>query len=332
MQHLRGVNLGGWLVLERWITPSVFHGTVAEDEYGLCKEVGDKKHERLKAHRDSFITMEDFAWIEQAGLNSLRIPVPYWVFEDHGPFVHCVEYLDFAMEQATQHNLKVILDLHAAPGSQNGQDHSGRKGSVSWHQDMANIEQTVQVVERLSERYAANSALAGIELLNEPASKVPVKVLTDYYHQAYEVVRKHCGDDVAVIISDRYGYLGKTDLDDSNFVNVWADTHLYQAFALLDRQRPIHRVLKHAKEAWKQEIADIQQTFPLIIGEWSLALDKKPLRGLDDFERDKALQAYGRIQQETFSEAAGWFYWTYKTEGTGAWNFRDCTQRGWLHT
>ena len=27
--NLRGVNLGGWLVLEKWITPSLFEGLQA---------------------------------------------------------------------------------------------------------------------------------------------------------------------------------------------------------------------------------------------------------------------------------------------------------------
>lgn len=29
---LQGVNLGGWLVLEKWMTPSLFDGTTAADE------------------------------------------------------------------------------------------------------------------------------------------------------------------------------------------------------------------------------------------------------------------------------------------------------------
>ena len=33
---LRGVNLGGWLVLEKWMTPSLFDGTAAADETYFC--------------------------------------------------------------------------------------------------------------------------------------------------------------------------------------------------------------------------------------------------------------------------------------------------------
>ena len=32
---IHGVNLGNWLVLEKWMSPALFEGTTAEDEYYL---------------------------------------------------------------------------------------------------------------------------------------------------------------------------------------------------------------------------------------------------------------------------------------------------------
>lgn len=32
---IKGVNLGNWLVLEKWMNPALFEGTTAEDEYYL---------------------------------------------------------------------------------------------------------------------------------------------------------------------------------------------------------------------------------------------------------------------------------------------------------
>src|SRR5215469_12190564 len=56
---LRGVNLGAWLVLEKWMTPDTFRGADAEDEYTLCLGLGDKAKGRLDQHRDTFITASD---------------------------------------------------------------------------------------------------------------------------------------------------------------------------------------------------------------------------------------------------------------------------------
>lgn len=52
-----------------------------------------------------------------------------------------------------KYNLKVIVDLHAAPGSQNGNEHSGtRDGSQEWGTTDQNIAQTVGVIDFLASR------------------------------------------------------------------------------------------------------------------------------------------------------------------------------------
>ena len=43
MEKIRGVNLGNWLVLEKWISEDLFSGTDAEDETYLCVQLGDRK-------------------------------------------------------------------------------------------------------------------------------------------------------------------------------------------------------------------------------------------------------------------------------------------------
>lgn len=47
---LRGVNLGGWLVLEKWMTPSLFEGLQAVDETSYCVELGACAEQTLTAH------------------------------------------------------------------------------------------------------------------------------------------------------------------------------------------------------------------------------------------------------------------------------------------
>lgn len=62
---LRGVNLGGWLVLEKWMTPSVFEGLQATDETTWCAELGAAATQRLQQHWNTFITREDFVWLHE---------------------------------------------------------------------------------------------------------------------------------------------------------------------------------------------------------------------------------------------------------------------------
>lgn len=330
MEKLRGVNLGGWLVLERWITPSVFAGTAAQEETQLCMELGGQKLERLELHRQTFITEDDIQWMKKEGLNAVRVPIPYWIFGGVEPYAGCSKYLDWLMDVCLAHKLAVVIDMHAAPGSQNGNDHSGMKGKIGWPED-GNITRTLDVIEQLAQRYCKYTNLIGIELLNEPSGKISKNMLIEYYRLGYERIRKYCDDSVAVIISDTFDPKNWEDiLVEGSYTNVWLDTHLYQCFALDDKLRGIHNNIKKAKYEWHNMLKEIQAVRPVIVGEWSVSLDRKSFRGMGDFDRDKALQAYGQAQLQAFDQAAGWFYWTYKTEEVGTWNLRDVLHRGWL--
>lgn len=330
MEKLRGVNLGGWLVLERWITPSVFAGTTAQDETQLCHELGDEKHRRLDSHRQNFISKEDIKWMKRQGLNAVRVPIPYWVFGGVEPYVGCIKYLEWLMDICMVYKLGVVIDLHAAPGSQNGNDHSGIKGKVSWPEG-SNITRTLDVIEQLALSFCKYPNLIGIELLNEPSSKIPKNILIEYYRLGYERIRKYCYGSVAVIISDTFDPKNWKDIFvEDSYTNVWLDTHLYQCFALDDKLRGIHNNIKKAKYEWHNMLKEIQAKRPVIVGEWSVSLDRKSFRGMGDFERDKALQAYGQAQLQAFEQASGWFYWTYKTEQGGTWSLRHSLQKGWL--
>ena len=100
---MKGVNLGGWLVLEKWIAPALFAGVEAEDETYLCKELGrERATERLTAFRDTFIGRRDFAEIADKGFQAVRIPIPFFLFDDVGPYIHCYEYVDKAFEWAEE--------------------------------------------------------------------------------------------------------------------------------------------------------------------------------------------------------------------------------------
>ena len=78
---IKGVNLGNWLVLEKWMSPGLFAGTEAEDESQLSADLADvAKRERLKAHRDSYVTERDFAYLAHHGIDTVRIPVPFFIF------------------------------------------------------------------------------------------------------------------------------------------------------------------------------------------------------------------------------------------------------------
>ena len=176
MEQIKGTNFGNWLVLEKWMSPDLFAGTDAEDEVWLNRlEEPQKLAERVKQHRDTYVTQQDFKIVAEHGLNLVRIPVPYFIFGDVKPFIGCVEYLDRAFGWAEAYGIKILIDLHTVPGSQNGYDNGGITGVCKWCRDKEAVEFALTVLERLAEKYADRDGLYGIEVLNEPISWIVYK-------------------------------------------------------------------------------------------------------------------------------------------------------------
>lgn len=318
-------------MLERWITPSLFDGLKAWDEYNFCLELGNRKHEVLKQHRDAFITGRDFEWIAEQGFDAVRVPAGYWIFGGFEPYIGGIEYLDFAMETAGRRGLGVVIDLHSAPGSQNGFKHSGIEGKVEWHKSQSNMALTLKTIGKLAQRYKDSDNLIGIELLNEPRWDVPFDILADFYRKGYREVRKHCNERAAVIISDAFRpHDWQEALLSPAYKNVWLDIHLYQVFDSKYKGLDITGHLEKVKDEWAKTIEELQKRHPVMVGEWSLALPPRSLQGLTDKEKDRALSSYGEVQVATFSQSKMWFYFNYKTEQPSSWNARCMIEKGLL--
>ena len=330
---IRGVNLGGWLVLESWMVPDVYGGTNAPDEYTLCQTLGDKAADRLNNHRETFITDEDFRWISKCGLNAVRLPVGYWALEAPKPYVKSSAFIDFALDQAQKNNLKVLLDLHGAPGSQNGWDHSGRSGDINWPKDPKNIQETLRVLESFAQKYGQHPALFGIELLNEPRDVVPLEILQQFYQDAYARMRKHLDPGAAIVFHDSFRPLAwKKFMQEPTFSNVILDTHLYQCFDAAAHARTAQQQLEFAINR-KATLDQMQsEELPTIVGEWSLSLPGQSMRGLSPFQVAATTRAYADTQLLNYEGTRGWFFWSYKLQHqrSAEWNFRRCVERGWM--
>lgn len=322
---LRGVNLGAWLVLEKWMTPSVFAGVEASDEWSFSQLPGAR--EKLEKHRQTFITERDFAWIKAHGLDAVRLPIGYWTLEESAPYIMGAQHVDDAMRWAKQHDLQVLIDLHGAPGSQNGMDHSGRSGELGWTKP-ENIAATVRALETIAQRYGDHPNLWGIECLNEPRWDVPLEALKQFYGAAYPVVRVHLPVEKAFVMHDGFRpFSWKGFMDGPEFQNVVLDTHIYQAYTDDDRKRsPADHVIKAYDRA--RELKEIESQKWAIVGEWSSAIAWDAVKDLSPLQRELTTRGYGAAQLSSYETSHGWFYWSLKTEAQGEWNFMDMVERG----
>ena len=295
MKKIKGVNLGNWLVLEKWMLPELFEGTGAEDEVWLNRKMNPAElKEKMKEHRDTFITEQDFAFIKEQGIWLLRIPVPYFIFGDRPPFNGCVEYLDKAFDWAEKYGLQILIDLHTVPGSQNGYDNGGLTGVCKWCKNPEEVEFALTVLERLAKRYGQRQGLYGIEVLNEPISflvyatapstgkavdkeeakgsgYVPLPFLENFYRNAYRRLRKILPENKTIVFHDgfRLRHWGKF-FHKEHMKNVVLDTHIY-IFAM-ESFVPIHMpwVYQIYIKSQQRLIERIQRDVPVVVGEWCM--------------------------------------------------------------
>lgn len=296
--YIKGVNLGNWLVLEKWMSPGLFEGTTAEDEYYLPTQLPREVYEaRIRTHRAEYITERDFTRIKAMGLNTVRIPVPYFIFGDREPFIGCVEELDRAFNWAERYGLKILIDLHTAPDSQNGFDNGGISGVCKWSQEPEEVEFELTVLERLAERYGKREGLWGIEVINEPITEEtwdrmgvqerypaadPVKAegtkpntlafIRQFYLDAYERMRKYLPEEKCIVIHDAFLLKAWKDfMREDKYKNVVLDTHQYLMMAEgMGCEQSVEGYVKFIKENYEADIREMEEYFPVVCGEWCL--------------------------------------------------------------
>ena len=96
---LAGVNLGGWMVIQPWITPSLFYqfegkppAQTAMDMHGFCRVLGPTEGNRqLREHWRKWVTESDLRRLAKTGVNSVRLPVGDWIWTPYEPYVGCTD-------------------------------------------------------------------------------------------------------------------------------------------------------------------------------------------------------------------------------------------------
>lgn len=345
---IRGVNLGGWLVLEKWMAPSLFDGIApsAVDERSLFTLGGERAKADVTLFRDTFITKQDFVWLRQfGGINVVRLPLGFWCFDKHAagtPFLPTWSYVDDVFEWAEELGLKVILDFHGAAGSQNGEHHSGEVGSVRWLDDGYRAT-NLNVLLSWAKRWGRREGLLGLSLGNEVklatgtagdhmcgCYDVPDdqwNAVASFYEDAAALCRPHLRDDVVLVVDtcwegDRWsdGRLRKLPGP------VWVDYHHYQCMEDVDAGN----VHEHSTADYLfEELMMDPPPHDFIIGEFSLAL-KPEAEGYGDDGWQASF--YEHQSQIASQHTQGWFFWSYKIarDGWPHWSYRESVQRGWI--
>ncbi|KAI0539089.1 glycoside hydrolase family 5 protein [Xylaria digitata] len=389
----RGVNIGGWLSLEPFITPSLFDydsrlGIV--DEWTLCKHLGAKTTATtLEKHYATFVTEQTFKEIRNAGLDHVRIPYSYWAVQtyDDDPYLFRISwrYLLRGIEWARKYGLRVNLDLHGLPGSQNGWNHSGRLGPIGWlngtNGDL-NAQRSLDVHDRLSKFFAQDrykNIIMFYGLANEPQMvSLSASAVVSWTEEAYKLVRGNGLTFAKVVFGD--GFMGLTNWQGllTGYSDLILDVHQYVIFnndlIKLTHQKKINFACNDWTEQAEQSLNTATGYGPTMFAEWSQADtdcakyltnigwgnrwtgtydsgnsssealtpmcpttdsscscdDANASSGDYSDTYKKFLLMFAEAQMTSFEKGYGWWYWTWDTEDSPQWSYRQGLAAGIL--
>ncbi|KAI8801956.1 glycoside hydrolase superfamily [Cladochytrium replicatum] len=259
---VRGVGLGGWLVLEPFITPNIFYTVsndagFAHDEWSLCEQYRNKQinpADVLNKHWSTFYTELDFYLFQYYKLNHVRLPIGWWAIPNIGlsgtPYVsNSWDYVIKAVGWCRKYGLKMILDIHSAPGEQNPWNHAGREKQGGWGSEnflskTSWVQQLLRGLETIGDFAGQNDdVITMVDILNEPFYKTDQPAglkLNWFYSEAYKRIRYDRNKNARGIwvqfdqafrewkIGNNYweNRFGES----ANYVRTSLDIHIYQVF------------------------------------------------------------------------------------------------------
>ncbi|MBA4196617.1 MAG: glycosyl hydrolase family 5 [Chitinophaga sp.] len=171
---MRGTNLGNWLLPEGYMfkfseanSPRLINEVISE----LIGPAAAKKF--WKEHLSNYVTRKDIQYLHFLGMNSIRIPFHYKLFTNEeylgeSNSLRGFTLMDSVIKWCTAENIFVILDMHAAPGGQTGDNIDDSYGYPFIYENKDYQEQICSIWMSIAEHYKNNATVLGYDLFNEP--------------------------------------------------------------------------------------------------------------------------------------------------------------------
>ena len=216
--YLRGFGLGGMLHMENFIDGYPYNEETMRE--GLRAVLGEKKYDLyFNTLYNNYFTEPDAEYIHSMGLNLVRIPINYHLFEDDmNPGVikeGAFDQLDRVIDLCKKNKIYTIIDLHALPGFQNQHWHSDNPThkALFWvYKDFQ--DRALHLWEVIADHYKNEPWVAGYDLINEPADPTGEK-LFPYYKRLRDAILKIDPYHILFLEGDRYA------VDFDKFTEVW---------------------------------------------------------------------------------------------------------------
>ena len=201
---LRGVNLGGWLTIETWMTPADSSGL--PDNYSIIQTLDNRfgvatEQSLIKTYEQSWITTADFDNIQAEGLNVIRVPVWWANFEtlDGQWRSDAFNMLDWVVSQAATRGIYTIIDMHGVVGAQSTSQDTGQQNLNAYWSSSADQAATNQLMMQIAAHYNGNPNVAAYDLMNEPMNAPSNQDAVNAQNSIFSAVRSQDPNHICII-------------------------------------------------------------------------------------------------------------------------------------
>ncbi len=197
---LRGVNLGGWMVMEPWMCPADASGL--QDEYSIIHELDTRfgvttEQSLIQTYRQNWITTHDLDNIEAQGLNVIRVPAwwgdfyPLSALGATNPVMRSDAFtvLDAVVSAAAARGIYTIIDMHGVFGGQSTSNDTGQQNENLYWTNSNDQTNTALMWSAIAAHYKGNAAIAGYDLINEPSGAPNTSAVWTAFNNLYNSVR-----------------------------------------------------------------------------------------------------------------------------------------------
>jgi aryl-phospho-beta-D-glucosidase BglC (GH1 family) len=171
---IKGTNLGNWLEPEGYMFKFNNASCPRLINDVFCELIGPAETRRFwKEYLSSYITRKDIQYLHSLGMNSIRIPFNYKLFTEEtylgGQGIQRgFTILDSIIAWCAAEKMVVLLDMHAAPGGQTGDNIDDSYGYPYLYENKEDQEQLCNIWTKIAVHYKNNRTVLGYDLFNEP--------------------------------------------------------------------------------------------------------------------------------------------------------------------
>lgn len=339
---IRGVNLGSLFIVEPWMANDEWNAMGCggkNSEFDCMMALGQANgNSAFQKHWNTWITQDDLNQMVALGLNTIRIPVGYWmrediVYRDSEWFPEGgLQYLERLCGWASDLGMYIIIDLHGAPGAQVAQNaFTGQFASTPGFYVDYQFERAYKFLEWMANIIHTNNNYRNVgmlEVVNEPVAtwtnaQDAASLISTFYPTAWNRIRA-VENNLNIGAYDRL----HIQMMDTQWGSGTPQQNLPdQWFAAFDDHRYIKWSSTNPTRAdylYASCHDDRGGNYPVIVGEWSLSVaDSAEWNGELSLTQSDAVSWYKKwwaAQVIAYEKQAGWIFWSWKANWIGGRN------------